>query len=419
MKKYSFFLAPFVGNLFEWYEFAVYSGLSAVIGKIFFHAGDVISNTLSGFVVYGVGFIARPIGTCIFGYLGDKYGRKKALSISLAIMCVATLAIGLLPTAVSIGAMAATLLILFRILQGISLGGEFSSVVTFTCESAPTGKKGLFSAMQAGAVPLGMMFGILTIFVMNKFLSEEQIENFWWRVPFLIGVILGIVGSIIRAKAKETSEFEANRKAGGIVANPLLTLFTTYKSKLFLGILCMLVVSSFAQVFLVGSKSIIGDLLGFGSEIGSSTALLLFPVVLVFVILMGMLCDRFDIMKLHFILVSSIIIFSNLACLMLQKNNLYLVTAGFLIIAAIIGLSLGFYPTYLYKRIPVAVRDSGVGFSIAIPTVLTGGFGMVIMISLFKKYGESGFLIFSLSMSFLALLSLIADRKLIKRKKEL
>ncbi len=179
-------ISGMIGNGLEWYDYALYGHMAAIISKLFFPSDDPFTSLIATFGVFAAGFAMRPIGAILFGYVGDRYGRKTSLAFSILLMAIPTAAIGLLPTYAQIGIWAPILLTVIRLLQGLSLGGEFSGSITFMVEHAPPDKRGIIGSAAVVSLVAGMLLGSLMATIFAKALSPEDFESWGWRVPFLL-----------------------------------------------------------------------------------------------------------------------------------------------------------------------------------------------------------------------------------------
>ena len=201
--------AAVVGNVLEWYDFAVYAYVAAIIARKFFPAQDEVTALLSTFLAYGLGFLARPLGGIVIGRMGDVSGRKNALLLTMFLMAAGTVMIGLLPTYESIGFLAPLLLVVARLLQGFSAGGEWGGSTAFIVEWAPKGQRGYYGSFQQTSVVAGLLLGSGVAALMNTVLTAPQMESWGWRIPFLIGGILGPIGLYMRRTIEETPAYRA------------------------------------------------------------------------------------------------------------------------------------------------------------------------------------------------------------------
>ena len=213
--------AAFVGTTIEWYDFYIYATASALIfGKLFFPGGEPFFSTLASFGTFAVGFFARPFGGLVFGHLGDRIGRKKALVATLAIMGVGTVGIGFLPTYASAGVLAPVLLVVLRVAQGIAIGGEWGGAVLMASEHAPQGRRTFFASFAQLGSPAGL---ILSLIAFRAVASMDKVAfmSWGWRLPFLASAVLLIVGLLIRMGVGESPAFVALKAQRRVAALPV------------------------------------------------------------------------------------------------------------------------------------------------------------------------------------------------------
>jgi MHS family proline/betaine transporter-like MFS transporter len=207
--------AAVIGNVLEWYDFSVYAFVAVVLSRKFFPPGDEVTALLSTFLAYGLGFVARPLGGIVIGRVGDTHGRKTALLITIALMAIGTVLVGILPTYAAIGIAAPLLLVAARLMQGFSAGGEWGGSTAYIVEWAPAGQRGFYGSFQQMSVVAGLLLGSAVAAIFNTMLTPDQMSDWGWRVPFLLGGILGPVGLWMRRTIDETPAY---RKA---VATPV------------------------------------------------------------------------------------------------------------------------------------------------------------------------------------------------------
>lgn len=215
-------VAGAIGNLLEWYDFGLFGFFAPVIARQIMPPGDRLASLLETFGVFAAGFLMRPLGGALFGYIGDRLGRKRALELSVLLMAVATTLIGLLPPHSSIGLTAPLLLTLMRLLQGLSVGGEYVGSMSFLAEHAPPARRAFFGSWCAFSVVLGSLFGSGTAALLTSLLSEAQLLAWGWRLPFLGGILIGMVGLWLRLGIEESPSFLRIRKTGDLAANPIV-----------------------------------------------------------------------------------------------------------------------------------------------------------------------------------------------------
>jgi MHS family proline/betaine transporter-like MFS transporter len=211
-----------IGSVVEWFDIAVYAYLAAVIGSVFFPTQDSTVALLSSFAVFGVAFVVRPLGGIFFGTLGDRIGRQRTLAWVILLVSGATLGIGLLPSYTTIGVAAPVLLVVLRLLQGFSAGGEMGGASAFVAEYSPPRRRGYLVAWVEMGCILGFLLGSVVVLLLNVALTSEQVEAWGWRIPFLLAAPLGMIGLYIRSRLEETPEFAALREHGQVAKNRLL-----------------------------------------------------------------------------------------------------------------------------------------------------------------------------------------------------
>jgi MFS family permease len=227
-------MACLVGTSIEWYDFFIYGTASALIlPKLFFPSFDPAAGTLLSFSTFALAFIVRPIGGLIFGHFGDRVGRKALLVSTVILMGTATTVIGLLPTYASIGVAAPLLLVLLRVLQGISVGGEYGGAVLMAVEHAESERLGYYGSWVQMGSPTGLILAT-AVFLGITQLSEESLLGWGWRIPFLLGSLLLIVGLVIRLRISESPRFEKVKQQGEIEKVPALVVLRQYAGRVLL-----------------------------------------------------------------------------------------------------------------------------------------------------------------------------------------
>ena len=213
-------LAGTVGNAIEWFDWTIYATFAVFFAKQFFPSDDPTASLLATFAIFAVGFFMRPLGGIVLGVFSDRYGRKAALAATIIMMAGGSLMIGLSPTYESIGIFAPIILVLARLLQGLSLGGEFASAATYLSEMAPKNKRGFYSSFMFFSSAIGILMASGLAWALTSTLTETQMSEYGWRIPFILGAIGGLVGMWIR-KSVPDSEMTHKKES---VKNPLVVL---------------------------------------------------------------------------------------------------------------------------------------------------------------------------------------------------
>ncbi|MEW6530967.1 MAG: MFS transporter [Thermodesulfobacteriota bacterium] len=207
--------ASTVGNVLEWFDFAVYGYMAPYIGPLFFPSHDPVASTIAAFAVFAIGYLARPLGALVLGWVGDRLGRRTMLVISITILGASSCAIGLLPTHESIGNFAPVLLVLMRLAQGFSVGGEYTGSMAYASEVSPHGRRGVLSSLATTGTMMGILLSSTAVWLVRSLVGHDALAAWGWRIPFLLGLVVMVFGIVIRTRIPETvhgDEFHTERK---------------------------------------------------------------------------------------------------------------------------------------------------------------------------------------------------------------
>jgi MHS family proline/betaine transporter-like MFS transporter len=218
-------LAGAIGNALEWYDFALYGYFAPVFAALFFPSERPSLSLISAFGVFAIGFLARPLGALLFGHWGDTVGRREALAWSVILMAIPSCLVGLLPTYETIGMAAPLTLILCRFLQGLSVGGEFTGSVTFLVEHAAPSQRGYIGSWAGFSAQMGALLGSAVGALVATVVSDEALRQWGWRIPFLLGSLIALVGWYLRTHVPESPAFEQVRQAGALSSSPIREVF--------------------------------------------------------------------------------------------------------------------------------------------------------------------------------------------------
>ena len=213
-----------IGNTLEWYDFAIYGYFATSIGRLFFPKEDSVAQVLAAFGIFAIGYVMRPLGGVIIGYIGDRVSRRAALNVSIVAMASSTFVIGVLPDYATIGVAAPILLTACRMLQGLSVGGEYTTSLVFMVENAPRNRRGLNGALGCCGAVLGILLGSATGALLAAFMSAEDLETWGWRIPFILGLVIGLAGIVLRRHVDDASKPIADPE------NPLLETLKTQRT---------------------------------------------------------------------------------------------------------------------------------------------------------------------------------------------
>lgn len=225
------------GNALEWFDFAVFGLLAAAFSRLFFPTDDPTSSLLLAFATFAIPFVARPVGGVVFGIWADRLGRRSALAAVFGLMALGTLAIGLLPTHAAIGVAAPVALVLSRMVQGFSAGGEFAGATAALIEFAPKERRGFRGSLQMLSQVLAILLASVCVFALGKSLSPADFDSWGWRLPFLAGALVGPLGLWMRLRMAESPEFEEEARRKALSASPLRETVASDRRALAAGIL--------------------------------------------------------------------------------------------------------------------------------------------------------------------------------------
>lgn len=233
--------ASLVGTTVEFFDFYIYATAAVLVfPKLFFPATDPATSTLASLATFGIAFLARPVGSALFGHFGDRYGRKKTLVLALSTMGLSTFAIGVLPAYHALGLAAPILLALCRFGQGIGLGGEWGGAVLLAVENAPPNKRALYGMFPQLGAPIGFLLSGGTFFALSHWLTDTQFFSFGWRLPFIASAVLVLLGLYVRLTITETPVFQASAQRSEQVGVPIFTAFRHHTREIVAGILVCL-----------------------------------------------------------------------------------------------------------------------------------------------------------------------------------
>jgi MFS family permease len=366
-------IAGSLGNLIEWYEFAIYGYMAPYIARQFFPSGTALAAIMATFMVFALAFFMRPLGAVIFGRLTDKIGRRSVLVTIIILMTIATTCIGLLPTAEAIGGWAAVLLVVCRIVQGLSGGGEMGGAVSLMVENAPEGKRGLYGSWSFVGTVFGFVLGGAMATVLAMILPASTMEAWGWRIPFLLALPLGAVALYIRTRIDETPHFkrvQARRLSGrdSLAPNPIA--YTPAYLLVTAGI--VVVYNAVGNVFMVGMPTYLSRAFQMPPVEAYFLTLVTGLVGGLSMPLFGALSDRIG--------RRPVLLAGALGTVVLSYPLYVLMGTGFnggllaLFVAGIlIGLVGGPLPALLSERFPTRHRGMGVAVVYAITVAIFGG----------------------------------------------
>ncbi len=371
------------GNVLEWYDFAVYGYFAAVIGKMFFPADDSSMSLLLSLAVFAIGFLSRPLGSAIFGHLGDRIGRKKVLFYSTMLMAIPSTMIGLLPTWETIGVAAPVLLIVLRLLQGASVGGEYTGSVTYLAEQAPEGQSGFYGSWSNAGAACGVLLGSAVAALINVVLTADQVATWGWRIPFLMGSAVGIAALLLRQHMPDDGALEVAPDS----KSPVVEAFKEHWQSMLLGAgIAIFSAINFYMVFVYLTTYMVqvsGLTNSQSLEVNTISMIVLVPIVL----FGGHLGDRYGVARVMKVAATAMIVFAFPLFWLMGHHNPALVLAGQLGLACVIGPYIGLTAMYVGTLFPKGTRMSGLSVSYNVSFAVFGGTAPMVAHLLIGDFG--------------------------------
>ncbi|MBB6121745.1 MFS transporter [Nocardiopsis algeriensis] len=412
-----------VGTTIEWYDFFIYAQAAGlVLAPLFLAPMEAASPALAqvlSFATIGISFLFRPLGAIVAGHLGDRIGRKKMLVVTLVMMGLATCLIGLLPTYAQIGMAAPVLLIILRILQGFSAGGEWGGAALMSVEHAPVHKRGFFGAYPQIGVPCGMILATFVMWVITAAIGQDAFLEWGWRIPFLLSFLLIIIGHLIRKSVEESPVFKLMQQRRTESSAPLGRLFKNHTREVVLSALIFIANNAAGYLviaFLATYASRPVEEFGLGMERGPvllATTLASFGW-LISTLYGGILSDklgRVRTFQLGYLLLAA---WSVPMWFMVDTGNIYMYFAGVFVFTLTLGFSYGPQSALYAEMFPAEVRYSGVSIGYALGAILGGAFAPMIAELLLTETGASwsigAYIVVASAVSFLGV-SLVKEPK--------
>jgi MHS family proline/betaine transporter-like MFS transporter len=377
-----------IGNVLEWYDFAVFGFFAPAISAQFFPSDDPLAGLLKTFGVFAAGYLMRPIGGFLFGRIGDRMGRKRALEISIVAMAVPTSLIAVLPTHAQAGVMAAALLVILRLAQGISVGGEFIGSVCYLVEAAPPKRRCFYGSWSVCGAISGMLLGSAVAAALHGLLSEAALQSWGWRLPFLGGLLVGAVGFWLRRNLVESPEFLEVLRAGKLEANPLLQALRETPGRIFQLACLVLLLGVSIYILFIWMPTYLTHIVKvpISGVLAINTGAMAFLLALMF--LMGMLCDRVG--------TRPVLLASSLGTALLayplfawiDGGTLFAVVMAQVIFAVLVSGIQSPIPAAMVSMFPVRLRYSAIAAGYNITLAIFGGTAPLVATWLIHTTGQ-------------------------------
>lgn len=359
------------GTVLEWYDFLLFVNLSAILAKVFFSNNDHFDGLMLTFGVFATGYLIRPIGAIVFGHIGDKFGRKRSLLLTVILMTFATTGMGLIP--LSNGHFAIIILILLRLLQGLAASGEYPGSITLLYEFSDKQKSGLVTSTAIFSSVIGIFIGSLICTILTRYLSYEQLITWGWRIPFLIGLPLGIVGYYIRKYLLESEQFRVEERNYNLIKVPFSTVIKLHYKRIFVlfGLFVLSYVAFYMNFAYIPSFTITIDKFSLTKAFYLNTLITL--VYAVFTILFGFLSDIFNKNKMMLAATICMAIFSLPAFYFTFYGDIFMQFISQILIAGLIAMFAVPLTLITPELLPTNVRFTGVAVALNFAASLFGG----------------------------------------------
>jgi MHS family proline/betaine transporter-like MFS transporter len=401
-------MGGFIGNVVEWYDFALYGYLAGVIAPVFFPADNPTAGLIATYGIFAAGFIMRPLGAAVFGWFGDRYGRAKTMQISVIMMALPTLLLGILPSYAQVGVLAPLLLVLVRLLQGISVGGEFSSSATYLVETAPQNKRGLTGSWANIGSMSGSLLGVGVAALVTTVFDAETVQEWAWRLPFLGGALLGTAAIWIRRNLHESERFQQHHAARED-SSPILEAFTTNRHETFVALAfaasygtCFYIVFVYLPEWLSAQNLMARNT---ALTINTAMMLLVIPLMPLGAVVGDKLLPRRTWIGIS-VLLLALVAWPLHDWMLLSNGSLVSVLAAHAITFALLSVPLGSAPALFVEMFPERDRLSGYSLAFNIGIGVFGGFTPMIAKSLIAATGQP--LLPSIYLAFAALIAFAA-----------
>lgn len=376
-----------IGTTIEFFDFYIYANAAVLVfPQLFFPAADSTVSTLESLATFSIAFLARPLGSAVFGHYGDKVGRKVTLVAALLTMGISTVCIGFLPSYASIGIAAPLLLMLCRFGQGVGLGGEWGGAVLLAIENAPANKRAWYGMFPQLGAPIGLLLSGGTFLILTDSMSAEDFMDYGWRIPFIASSLLVLIGFYIRLKITETPAFENSKEEQKEVKIPFFTLLKSYKNQLIFGTFAAITTFLVFYLMTVFTLSWATSDLGFTKR--DALLIQLFSVLFfaLFIPISALVADKVGRRKILIYTTIAIAVFGFFFSYFLDSGSTVLVTTFVCMGMALMGFTYGPLGTFLSELFPTTVRYSGASLAFNMAGILGAAFAPMIAIWLASTY---------------------------------
>jgi MFS transporter, MHS family, proline/betaine transporter len=378
-----------IGNFVEWYDYSVYGFFATVIASQFFPSEDRVASLLATFAVFAVAFFMRPVGAFVFGHYGDTIGRRNTLAAAVIMMGIATLMIGVLPSYAQIGVLAPILLVFARLLQGFSAGGEWSGSAAFMVEYAPENKRGLYGSWQQVSIVAGLLVGSAMGGLLGTVLSEDALNAWGWRIPFILGMVVALVGLYLRLRVEDTPAFRIIEEKEEITEAPVKESFTAHWRESLTAIGFTVAWTVAYYILLTYMPTYVSETLGIPLTQALLSNAIGLVVLMALIPFTAALSDRIGRKPLLIAFSALIALLTYPLFLLASTQVLAFIVLAQVLFGVIISLFSGPGPAALVEMFPTNVRYSALGVSYNIAVAAFGGTAPFIATYLISRTGSN------------------------------
>jgi MHS family proline/betaine transporter-like MFS transporter len=378
-----------IGNFVEWYDYSVYGFFATVIASQFFPSEDRVASLLATFAVFAVAFFMRPVGAFVFGHYGDTIGRRNTLAAAVIMMGIATLMIGVLPSYGQIGVLAPILLVVARLLQGFSAGGEWSGSAAFMVEYAPENKRGLYGSWQQVSIVAGLLVGSAMGGLLGTVLSEDALNAWGWRIPFILGMVVALVGLYLRLRVEDTPAFRIIEEKEEITEAPVKESFTAHWRESLTAIGFTVAWTVAYYILLTYMPTYVSETLGIPLTQALLSNAIGLVVLMALIPFTAALSDRIGRKPLLIAFSALIALLTYPLFLLASTQVLAFIVLAQVLFGVIISLFSGPGPAALVEMFPTNVRYSALGVSYNIAVAAFGGTAPFIATYLISRTGSN------------------------------
>lgn len=405
MFNYKKLIGVLVGNTMQFYDFTIYAFLATQIGNEFFNFKDAFLSYLVVFLVFSGGYITRPMGSLIFGWIGDRTGRSRALSITIYFSMLATFLIGVIPGYKMLGIISPLILIILRLVQGLSVSGEEGGAAVLLFEGHSFKKTSVIGSLVLSSVLGGVILGMIICLIVTKLMSQHMIGEWAWRIPFLLSLPLGILGVWLRTFFSDSQLFHRAKNKGLVEKKPISILFKKYYLSVLYSIIIVSTYAVLTSTLIVHLPYLLGEKIGLGQQ---NALLILISSLLIIIFLtpyLGKVCNKYNAFMLYRVYMSLIVLLSPGIFYFICSGDVLFTIIGVLALSILIAAISSIIFVLLVGIFPFGVRYSGVSFSFNLSITIFSSTTPILLIFLEKYFGFNS--IVGYYISFTSLIALL------------